>query len=70
MTFLLLIHRSTYRRDNHNNFHVRGYEEEGTTTTPFDMVMMNNLDRYHLVTDVIDRIPGLAGDVRPPAPGS
>jgi xylulose-5-phosphate/fructose-6-phosphate phosphoketolase len=54
------IHRLTYRRDNHNNFHVRGYEEEGTTTTPFDMVMMNNLDRYHLVTDVIDRIPGLA----------
>ena len=54
------IHRLTYRRDNHNNFHVRGYKEEGTTTTPFDMVMMNNLDRYHLVTDVIDRIPGLA----------
>ena len=43
-----------------HNFHVRGYKEEGTTTTPFDMVMMNNLDRYHLVTDVIDRVPGLA----------
>ena len=54
------IHRLTYRRDNHSNFHVRGYMEEGTTTTPFDMVMMNNLDRYHLVTDVIDRVPGLA----------
>ena len=54
------IHRLTYRRDNHANFHVRGYREEGTTTTPFDMVMMNNLDRYHLVTDVIDRVPGLA----------
>ena len=54
------IHRLTYRRDNHANFHVRGYKEEGTTTTPFDMVMMNNLDRYHLVTDVIDRVPGLA----------
>ena len=54
------IHRLTYRRDNHDNFHVRGYKEEGTTTTPFDMVMMNNLDRYHLVTDVIDRVPGLA----------
>jgi xylulose-5-phosphate/fructose-6-phosphate phosphoketolase len=54
------IHRLTYRRDNHNNFHVRGYREEGTTTTPFDMVMLNNLDRYHLVTDVIDRVPGLA----------
>jgi xylulose-5-phosphate/fructose-6-phosphate phosphoketolase len=50
----------TYRRANHANFHVRGYKEEGTTTTPFDMVMLNNLDRYHLVTDVIDRIPGLA----------
>jgi xylulose-5-phosphate/fructose-6-phosphate phosphoketolase len=50
----------TYRRTNHANFHVRGFREEGTTTTPFDMVMMNKLDRYHLVTDVIDRVPGLA----------
>ena len=54
-----LIHRLTYRRTNHQNFHVRGYREEGTTTTPFDMVMMNDLDRYHLVMDVIDRVPGL-----------
>ena len=55
-----LIHRLTYRRTNHSNIHVRGYKEEGTTTTPFDMVMMNDLDRYHLVMDVIDRVPGLA----------
>ncbi|HEV3401903.1 MAG TPA: hypothetical protein VG078_08790, partial [Acidimicrobiales bacterium] len=55
-----LIHRLTYRRTNHANVHVRGYKEEGTTTTPFDMVMMNDLDRYHLVIDVIDRVPGLA----------
>ena len=55
-----LIHRLTYRRTNHNNMHVRGYKEEGTTTTPFDMVMLNDLDRYHLVIDAIDRIPGLA----------
>jgi xylulose-5-phosphate/fructose-6-phosphate phosphoketolase len=54
-----LIHRLTYRRTNHNNFHVRGYLEEGTTTTPFDMVMLNDMDRYHLVMDVIDRVPGL-----------
>ncbi|HWI42381.1 MAG TPA: phosphoketolase family protein [Nocardioides sp.] len=54
-----LIHRLTYRRTNHHNLHVRGYLEEGTTTTPFDMVMMNDLDRYHLVIDVIDRVPGL-----------
>jgi xylulose-5-phosphate/fructose-6-phosphate phosphoketolase len=55
-----LIHRLTYRRTNHANIHVRGYKEEGTTTTPFDMVMLNDLDRYHLVMDVIDRVPGLA----------
>jgi xylulose-5-phosphate/fructose-6-phosphate phosphoketolase len=55
-----LIHRLTYRRTNHHNLHVRGYKEEGTTTTPFDMVMLNDLDRYHLVMDVIDRVPGLA----------
>ena len=54
-----LIHRLTYRRANHGNLHVRGYKEEGTTTTPFDMVMLNDLDRYHLVIDVIDRVPGL-----------
>jgi xylulose-5-phosphate/fructose-6-phosphate phosphoketolase len=54
-----LIHRLTYRRTNHHNIHVRGYKEEGTTTTPFDMVMLNDLDRYHLVMDVIDRVPGL-----------
>jgi xylulose-5-phosphate/fructose-6-phosphate phosphoketolase len=54
-----LIHRLTYRRTNHRNLHVRGYKEEGTTTTPFDMVMLNDMDRYHLVIDVIDRVPGL-----------
>ena len=54
-----LIHRLTYRRRNHANLHVRGYKEEGTTTTPFDMVMLNDLDRFHLVMDVIDRVPGL-----------
>ena len=54
-----LIHRLTYRRTNHPNIHVRGYREEGTTTTPFDMVMLNDLDRYHLVMDVIDRVPSL-----------
>jgi len=62
-----LIHRLTYRRSNHANIHVRGYKEEGTVTTPFDMVMLNDLDRYHLVMDVIDRVPGLAsraGQVR------
>jgi xylulose-5-phosphate/fructose-6-phosphate phosphoketolase len=55
-----LIHRLTYRRTNHKNFHVRGYKEEGTTTTPFDMVVLNDLDRFHLVGDVIDRVPGLS----------
>jgi xylulose-5-phosphate/fructose-6-phosphate phosphoketolase len=62
-----LIHRLAYRRTNHTNFHVRGFKEEGTTTTPFDMVMLNDLDRFHLVMDVIDRVPGLisrAGHVR------
>jgi xylulose-5-phosphate/fructose-6-phosphate phosphoketolase len=62
-----LIHRLTYRRTNHANIHVRGYKEEGTTTTPFDMVMLNDLDRFHLVMDAIDRVPGLvsrAGHVR------
>jgi xylulose-5-phosphate/fructose-6-phosphate phosphoketolase len=54
-----LIHRLTYRRNNHHNIHVRGYKEEGTTTTPFDMVMMNDLDRFRLVMDVIDRVPTL-----------
>jgi xylulose-5-phosphate/fructose-6-phosphate phosphoketolase len=62
-----LIHRLIYRRHGYVNFHVRGYKEEGTTTTPFDMVMLNDLDRFHLVMDVIDRVPGLsasAGHVR------
>ncbi len=54
-----LIHRLTYRRSNHSNIHVRGYKEEGTTTTPFDMVMLNDLDRFHLVIDVIDRVSSL-----------
>ena len=54
-----LIHRLTYSRANHDNLHVRGYKEEGTTTTPFDMVMLNDLDRFHLAIDVIDRVPGL-----------
>jgi xylulose-5-phosphate/fructose-6-phosphate phosphoketolase len=55
-----LIHRLTYRRANHRNLHVHGYKEEGTTTTPFDMVMLNDLDRFQLVMDVIDRVPGLS----------
>jgi len=55
----LLIHRLMYRRTNHKNLHVRGYKEEGTTTTPFDMTVMNDLDRFHLANDVIDRVPGL-----------
>jgi len=54
-----LIHRLTYRRTNHRNLHVRGYKEEGTTTTPFDMAVLNDLDRFHLVMDVIDRVPTL-----------
>ncbi|MDF2439984.1 MAG: xylulose-5-phosphate/fructose-6-phosphate phosphoketolase [Abditibacteriota bacterium] len=54
-----LIHRLTYRRANHRNLHVRGYKEEGTTTTPFDMVVLNDLDRFHLADDVIDRVPAL-----------
>ena len=52
-----LIHRLTYRRMNHNNLHVRGYKEEGTTTTPFDMTVRNDLDRFHLAMDVIDQVP-------------
>ncbi len=56
-----LIHRLTYRRTNHPQLHVRGFKERGTTTTPFDMVMLNDLDRFHLVIDVIDRVEGLAG---------
>jgi xylulose-5-phosphate/fructose-6-phosphate phosphoketolase len=62
-----LIHRLTYKRTNHSHMHVRGYMEEGTTTTPFDMVMLNDMDRFHLVMDVIDRVPGLgtrAADLR------
>ena len=55
-----LIHRLTYRRHGHDNIHVRGYKEEGTTSTPFDMCVMNELDRFHLVNDVIDRVPGLS----------
>ena len=54
-----LIHRLTYRRKNHDNMHVRGYNEEGTTTTPFDMVVLNRLDRFHLAMDVIEWVPGL-----------
>ncbi|MEN6336771.1 MAG: phosphoketolase family protein, partial [Phycisphaerales bacterium] len=54
-----LIHRLTYRRKNHGNLHVRGYKEEGTTTTPFDMLVLNDLDRFHLVQDVVDRVPKL-----------
>jgi xylulose-5-phosphate/fructose-6-phosphate phosphoketolase len=60
-----LIHRLTYRRRNHDNLHVRGYKEEGTTTTPFDMVMLNDLDRFHLAIDVIDRVPGLTDSAGP-----
>jgi xylulose-5-phosphate/fructose-6-phosphate phosphoketolase len=55
----VLIHRLTYRRKGHINIHVRGYKEEGTTTTPFDMCVLNDLDRFHLAGDVIDRVPKL-----------
>ena len=58
-----MIHKLTYRRHNHHNIHVRGYKEEGTTTTPFDMVVLNNLDRYQLAFDAIRRIPRLGGQV-------
>jgi xylulose-5-phosphate/fructose-6-phosphate phosphoketolase len=58
-----LIHKLTYRRHNHANIHVRGYKEEGTTTTPFDMVVLNNLDRFQLAFDAITRIPRLSGEV-------
>jgi xylulose-5-phosphate/fructose-6-phosphate phosphoketolase len=54
-----LIHRLTYRRTNHHNLHVRGYKEEGTITTPFDMAVLNDLDRFHLVSDAVDRLPAL-----------
>jgi xylulose-5-phosphate/fructose-6-phosphate phosphoketolase len=57
--YLWLIHRLTYRRTNHENVHVRGYKEEGTTTTPFDMCVMNQIDRYNLAMDVIDRVTRL-----------
>ena len=58
-----LIHRLTYRRKNHDNLHVRGYKEEGTTTTPFDMTVLNELDRFHLAGDVVDRVPRLQRSV-------
>ena len=64
-----LIHRLTYRRTNHGNLHVRGYKEEGTTTTPFDMAVLNDLDRFHLVADVIDRVPHAGVSGRTPQAG-
>jgi len=60
-----LIHRLTYKRTNHDNFHVRGYTEEGTTTTPFDMTVLNQVDRYDLAMDVIDRVQRLQGTSGP-----
>jgi xylulose-5-phosphate/fructose-6-phosphate phosphoketolase len=60
-----LIHRLTYRRANHGNFHVHGYKEEGTTSTPFDQVVMNDLDRFHLVANAIDRVPQLGASAAP-----
>ena len=57
-----LIHRLTYRRTNHRNLHVRGFKEEGTTTTPFDMTVLNDIDRFHLALDVLDRVPRLRDD--------
>ena len=60
-----LIHRLTYRRTNHANLHVRGYKEEGTITTPFDMAVLNDLDRFHLVMDTIDRLPAMGRQSRP-----
>jgi xylulose-5-phosphate/fructose-6-phosphate phosphoketolase len=59
-----VIHKLTYKRRNHDNIHVRGYEEEGTTTTPFDMVVLNHLDRYQLALDAIRRIPRFAGEIQ------
>jgi xylulose-5-phosphate/fructose-6-phosphate phosphoketolase len=59
-----IIHRLTYRRHNHDNIHVRGYKEKGTTTTPFDMVVLNKLDRYQLAFDAIRRIPRIADQVQ------
>jgi xylulose-5-phosphate/fructose-6-phosphate phosphoketolase len=56
-----LIHRLTYKRTNHDNFHVRGFMEEGTTTTPFDMVVRNRLDRFHIVAGIVSRVPSLGG---------
>ena len=65
-----LIHQLTYKRANHEHFHVHGYRDEGTTTTPFDMVMLNDLDRFRLVVDVIDRVPGSRRDARRRGPGA
>jgi xylulose-5-phosphate/fructose-6-phosphate phosphoketolase len=59
--YLWLIHRPTYRRTNHHNLHVRGYKEQGTITTPFDMPVLNEMDRWHLVQDVMDRLPQMHG---------